>query len=131
MTYMFENPVYHRIVMPIEIEKSYRRYSLYSYCEGVRCESHRRNHFTGKSSKRQKKNGYEILLFKVIRFCSLLAMRIVTGKFDRLAQLPIEWAINRSNWIIFQLISMKNYRLCSAVFSNSKQSSLHMQFERF
>lgn len=55
MTYMFENPVYHRIVMPIEIEKSYRRYSLYSYCEGVRCESHRRNHFTGKSSKRQKK----------------------------------------------------------------------------
>ena len=47
MTYMFENPTYHRIEMPEEVENRYRRYSLYSYCEGVRCEAHRRNQFTG------------------------------------------------------------------------------------
>ncbi len=47
MTYMFENPTYHRIAMPNDIENRYPRYSLYSYCEGVRCEAHRRNQFSG------------------------------------------------------------------------------------
>ena len=47
MTYMFENPTYQRIVMPRKIGNDYPRYSLYSYCEGVRCEAHRRNEFTG------------------------------------------------------------------------------------
>jgi hypothetical protein len=47
MTYMFENPTYHRIVMPEDIQTRYPRYGLYSYCEGVRCESHRRNQFSG------------------------------------------------------------------------------------
>ncbi|CAF0933696.1 unnamed protein product [Rotaria sordida] len=47
MTYMFENPTYHRISLPIDIENRYRRYRLYSYCEGIRCEAHRRNQFTG------------------------------------------------------------------------------------
>ncbi|CAF0811000.1 unnamed protein product [Rotaria sp. Silwood1] len=47
MTYMFENPTYHRIPLPADVEKRYRRYGLYSYCEGSRCEAHRRNRFTG------------------------------------------------------------------------------------
>ncbi|CAF4044047.1 unnamed protein product [Rotaria sp. Silwood2] len=47
MTYMFENPIYHRIALPIDVEKRYPRYGLYSYCEGIRCEAHRRNQFTG------------------------------------------------------------------------------------
>jgi hypothetical protein len=47
MTWMFENPVYHRISMPKNIENHYPRYSLYSYCEGIRCETHRRNQFSG------------------------------------------------------------------------------------
>ncbi|CAF0734942.1 unnamed protein product [Adineta steineri] len=47
MTYMFENPTYHRISMPDDIEIRYRRYGLYSYCEGSRCELHRQNVFTG------------------------------------------------------------------------------------
>ena len=47
MTYMFENPTYHQISMPEDIQIRYRRYGLYSYCEGVRCEAHRRNQFSG------------------------------------------------------------------------------------
>ena len=47
MTYMFENPTYHPITMPEDIQNRYLRYSLYSYCEGVRCEAHRRNQFSG------------------------------------------------------------------------------------
>lgn len=44
---MFENPTYHRIRMSHTMETSYPRYSLYSYCEGVRCEAHRRDKFIG------------------------------------------------------------------------------------
>ncbi|UJR36520.1 hypothetical protein I4U23_029241 [Adineta vaga] len=47
MTYMFENPTYHRIAMPEDVQIRFRRYALYSYCEGVRCEAHERNHFSG------------------------------------------------------------------------------------
>ena len=47
MTYMFESPTYHRIVMAKDIAIRYPRYRLYSYCEGVRCEAHRRNQFAG------------------------------------------------------------------------------------
>jgi glycosylphosphatidylinositol deacylase len=45
---MFENPTYHRISMPKNIQILYGRYSLYSYCEGVLCDSHRRNQFSGR-----------------------------------------------------------------------------------
>ena len=47
MTYMFENPTYIPITMPPNIQVLYRRYGLYSYCEGIRCEAHRRNQFSG------------------------------------------------------------------------------------
>jgi glycosylphosphatidylinositol deacylase len=48
---MFENPTYYQISMPKDIENRYPRYSLYSYCEGVRCDDHRRNRFMGIKSK--------------------------------------------------------------------------------
>jgi glycosylphosphatidylinositol deacylase len=48
---MFENPVYHRILMTKDIQNRYPRYSLYSYCEGSRCEAHRRNQFSGIKKK--------------------------------------------------------------------------------
>jgi hypothetical protein len=44
---MFENPVYHSISLPKDVEKNYPRYSLYTYCEGVRCDDYRRDRFTG------------------------------------------------------------------------------------
>jgi hypothetical protein len=44
---MFENPTYHHISMPKDVQILYSRYGLYSYCEGVRCEAHRRNQFSG------------------------------------------------------------------------------------
>ena len=47
MTYMYENPTYPRISMSSSIEKSYPRYGLYSYCEGSRCDAHRRKQFEG------------------------------------------------------------------------------------
>ncbi|CAF1364230.1 unnamed protein product [Adineta ricciae] len=47
MTYMFEAPTYHRIQMAKDVEIRFRRYGLYSYCEGVRCEAHKRNQFSG------------------------------------------------------------------------------------
>lgn len=47
MTYMYENPTYPPIAMSSVIEKSYPRYSLHSYCEGVRCEAHRQGQFEG------------------------------------------------------------------------------------
>ena len=47
MTYMFESPTYNRIQMTKDIATRYPRYRLYSYCEGTRCEAHRRNQFTG------------------------------------------------------------------------------------
>lgn len=50
MTYMYENPTYPQIPMPDAVKKSYPRYSLHSYCEGTRCEAHRRNQFEGRSS---------------------------------------------------------------------------------
>lgn len=50
MTYMYENPTYPPIAMSSVIEKSYPRYSLHSYCEGVRCEAHRQGQFEGKTT---------------------------------------------------------------------------------
>jgi hypothetical protein len=50
MTYMFENPFYHQISLAKDVENNYPRYSLYSYCEGVRCDDYRRNRFTGMKS---------------------------------------------------------------------------------
>ncbi|CAM2698748.1 unnamed protein product [Rotaria socialis] len=47
MTYMFENPTYPRISLPKDVETRYPRYALHSYCEGARCEAHRRNQFVG------------------------------------------------------------------------------------
>lgn len=47
MTYMFDNPTYNRVALPKNIEILYRRYALYSYCEGTRCDAHRRKLFTG------------------------------------------------------------------------------------
>jgi GPI inositol-deacylase len=49
MTNMFENPIYHRISLSQTIQMDFPRYGLYSYCEGTRCESHRRNQFTGEN----------------------------------------------------------------------------------
>ncbi|CAF4320417.1 unnamed protein product, partial [Rotaria magnacalcarata] len=43
----FENPTYPRISLPADVETRYPRYALHSYCEGVRCEAHRRNQFIG------------------------------------------------------------------------------------
>ena len=50
MTYMFENPTYNRIAMSEDIEQRYPRYGLYSYCEGVQCEVHRKNRFSGQTN---------------------------------------------------------------------------------
>lgn len=50
MTYMFENPTYPQIALPADVETRYPRYSLHSYCEGTRCEAHRRSQFTGKKN---------------------------------------------------------------------------------
>ena len=130
---MFENPTYPGIPMPDSVQVLYPRYGLYSYCEGTRCESHRRNQFSGGNDHSPTRtNRFISVLFQALQFCSLLVTLIVIVKCVHWVLLPIAWERRRTlDWTSSPSISMKNYPLYSEVSSNSRPNSLLTRFERF
>ena len=132
MTYMFENPTYLPIPLSRSIQVLYPRYGLYSYCEGARCESHRRNKFSGSNDCSPMRTNSINFLFQGLRFCSLLAMLIVTVKCVHWARWPIAWRpIRIFDWISSPLISMKNSPPYSEGFWTNRPNSWLIPFKQF